>query len=48
MPTDVMLGRGEMQEIPQSEEDLLFGWKELEKGCGPTEYYEELDPISVS
>lgn len=48
MSTDVMLGRGETREITQSEEDLVFDPMELEKGCGPAEYYEELDLTSVA
>ena len=42
MPTDPYTNVGIMGEIRQGSEDLEFGRKALEKGCGTQELYEEL------
>lgn len=42
MPTRAVFRKGVLPSIPQSEEDLSFGRKELEDRCGWKEYYEEL------
>lgn len=48
MPTKVMLDRGELGSIPQTEEDLDFERKGFEKVCRPVESLEKMETGSVS
>lgn len=47
IPTQIEWDTGIMPEIPQDIEDLEFGKKALEEGCGIGEYYEELKDETV-